>query len=83
MLGCGLYFASDASTAARYCKPGNRSARRLMLVAQVGLGRCKEMTRVDTSLRAPQAGYDSTRGVPSGGSVMSDFQDEEFVVYDV
>lgn len=52
-----------------------------MMVAQVALGKTKDLTRVDSSLTAPPAGYDSTRGVPSSGSSMSDFADEEFVVY--
>ena len=81
MLGAGLYFASDASTAAQYCHPGKSGKRRLMLVTEVAVGRCKDLTRVDPSLRAPPVGYDSTRGVPSGGAVRTDFADEEFAVY--
>lgn len=84
MLGAGLYFASDASTAAQYSHRGAKSGnRRLMAVAQVATGRCKDFTRVDTSLRSPPVGYDSTRGVPNSGALISDFADEEFVVYNL
>jgi len=40
MLGSGIYFASSASTSARYSAPGSKGTR-LMLVNEVALGKVK------------------------------------------
>jgi len=55
----------------------------MMLVAEVALGDVFHTTKRDETLTRPPVGFDSVHGVSSeASSAHSDFEDDEFVVYD-
>ena len=77
-LGNGIYFGDVASTSCAYTSPGKRGTS-LMALARVALGRTKKYTKITYGLTAPPDGFHSCHGVRG---MMSDFSDDEFVVYD-
>ncbi|MCK6681341.1 MAG: DNA ligase [Thermoanaerobaculia bacterium] len=79
-LGNGIYFGDAACTSSFYTSPGRKKTR-LMAIARVALGRVKDFTKITYGLNAPPAGYDSCHGVRAHGLVVSDFADDEYVVY--
>ncbi|BFZ25340.1 hypothetical protein BsWGS_28378 [Bradybaena similaris] len=83
MLGSGIYFASAASTSMKYSSPSNTKGSRLLLVNEVALGSCKDYIKHDLTLVAPPEGYNSTHGVSRKWDKSSEFENDEFVVYEV
>nr|XP_047129288.1 protein mono-ADP-ribosyltransferase PARP4 isoform X3 [Hydra vulgaris] len=83
MLGNGIYFASAASTCIKYSKPSQTSGSRFMLLCELNLGKTKTYRKFQKDLNEAPAGYDSTHGVKSTSNEPSDFDDDEFCVYDV
>uniref|UniRef100_K1PUC2 Poly [ADP-ribose] polymerase 4 n=1 Tax=Magallana gigas TaxID=29159 RepID=K1PUC2_MAGGI len=81
MLGHGIYFASSASTSIKYSKPSKTRNTRMMLVSQVALGTTLDVYKHQRDLTAPPSGYNSVHGVAATEGVESEFQDDEFVVY--
>jgi poly [ADP-ribose] polymerase len=80
-LGNGMYFGDAACTASFYTTPGKKKTR-LMAVARVALGKMKDYTKITYGLNAPPAGFDSTHGVRANKLTKSEFQDDEYVIYD-
>ncbi|XP_017566285.2 protein mono-ADP-ribosyltransferase PARP4 isoform X2 [Pygocentrus nattereri] len=80
-LGGGIYFSDSLSTSVKYSKPSVTDGSRLLLVCDVALGHCKDLHRRDTSLTCAPEGYNSTHGVRRTQSKHSDFEDDEYVVY--
>ncbi|KNC55063.1 Poly(ADP-ribose) polymerase [Thecamonas trahens ATCC 50062] len=84
-LGAGVYFGSDASTAAQYCTPvaaAGRPPRRFMAIAAVAVGNAARLTEPNPLLLSPPHGADSVHGsrIDEHGEPTS-FTDDEFVVY--
>ncbi|KAL7881723.1 hypothetical protein AOLI_G00085710 [Acnodon oligacanthus] len=80
-LGGGIYFSDSLSTSIKYSKPSVTDGSRLLLVCDVALGHCKELHTRDTSLTCAPEGYSSVHGVRRTQSTHSDFEDDEYVVY--
>lgn len=80
-LGSGIYFGDAACTSAFYTTSG-KGGTRFMAVARVALGKMKTYTKITYGLTAPPAGYDSCHGVRSQKDVSSEFDDDEYVIYD-
>ncbi|XP_076077942.1 protein mono-ADP-ribosyltransferase PARP4-like isoform X2 [Mytilus galloprovincialis] len=81
MLGNGVYFASSASTSIQYSDQSKCKGTRMMLVSNVALGNCKDFTEYHKDLQGPPEGYDSCHGVASSEDQSSEFQDDEYVIY--
>jgi poly [ADP-ribose] polymerase len=81
-LGRGLYFG-DIKTGILYAGKGAGETA-YVLACQVALGRQKPMHKITYDITGPPPGYDSCHGVArtSDVEVMSDFQQDEYVVYD-
>ncbi|KAL6484798.1 hypothetical protein MHYP_G00068430 [Metynnis hypsauchen] len=80
-LGGGIYFSDSLSTSVKYSKPSVTDGSRLLLVCDVALGHCKDLHRRDTSLTCAPEGYNSVHGVRRTQLTHSDFEDDEYVVY--
>jgi poly [ADP-ribose] polymerase 2/3/4 len=80
-LGNGIYFGDAACTSAFYTSAG-REGTRFMAVARVGLGQMKDFTKITYGLSAPPAGFQSCHGVRARPGVVSQFSDDEYVVYE-
>jgi poly [ADP-ribose] polymerase len=79
-LGHGIYFGDAACTSLYYTTPGRKKTR-FMAIARVGLGKVKEYTKITYGLSAPPPGYDSCHGVRNKPGTVSQFADDEFVIY--
>ncbi|XP_052461765.1 protein mono-ADP-ribosyltransferase PARP4-like [Carassius gibelio] len=80
-LGGGIYFSNSVKTSVKYSKPSVTDGSRLLLVCEVALGRCKDLLKKDTTLTCAPDGCHSVHGVRRSPSRLSDFEDDEFVVY--
>jgi poly [ADP-ribose] polymerase len=80
-LGNGIYFGDAACTSSFYTTPG-RKGTRFMTVARVALGKMKDYTQITYGLAKPPGGYDSCHGVRRRPMKPSQFDDDEYVVYD-
>ncbi|XP_026074212.1 poly [ADP-ribose] polymerase 4-like isoform X8 [Carassius auratus] len=80
-LGGGIYFSDSLKTSVKYSKPSVTDGSRLLLVCEVALGRCKDLLKKDTTLTCAPDGCHSVHGVRRSPSRLSDFEDDEFVVY--
>ncbi|XP_062861653.1 protein mono-ADP-ribosyltransferase PARP4 [Trichomycterus rosablanca] len=80
-LGGGIYFSDSLSTSVKYSKPSETDGTRLLLVCEVALGQCKDMHTRDFTLTSAPEGYNSVHGVRKSQKMHSDFEDEEYVVY--
>jgi len=80
-LGTGIYFGDAACTSAMYTSEGSKSTR-FMAVARVALGKVKEYHEITYGLRKPPTGYHSCHGVRCTDDVDSEFDDDEWVIYD-
>ncbi len=80
-LGHGIYFGDAACTSVSYTTPGRRKTR-LMTVARVVLGKIKQYHKITYGLSKPPDGFDSCHGVRRQKKVKSEFDDDEFVIYD-
>ncbi|XP_066542363.1 protein mono-ADP-ribosyltransferase PARP4-like isoform X2 [Hoplias malabaricus] len=80
-LGSGIYFSDSLSTSVKYSKPSATDGTRLLLVCDVALGQCKNLNKRDTTLTCAPEGYHSVHGVHRTQTTHSDFEDDEYVVY--
>ncbi|KAG1961359.1 protein mono-ADP-ribosyltransferase PARP4 [Pimephales promelas] len=80
-LGGGIYFSDSLNTSVKYSKPSVTDGSRLLLVCEVALGRCKDLLKKDTTLTCAPDGYHSVHGVHRTPNRLSEFEDDEFVVY--
>ncbi len=80
-LGNGMYFGDAACTSGFYTTPGKKQTR-FMAVARVALGKMKDYTKITYGLNAPPDGYDSTHGVRRTNTIKSEFDDDEYVIYE-
>ncbi|XP_066543100.1 protein mono-ADP-ribosyltransferase PARP4 isoform X2 [Hoplias malabaricus] len=80
-LGGGIYFSNSLSTSVKYSKPSATDGTRLLLVCDVALGQCKNLNKRDTTLTCAPEGYHSVHGVHRTQTTHSDFEDDEYVVY--
>ncbi|KAL0963604.1 hypothetical protein UPYG_G00308500 [Umbra pygmaea] len=80
-LGGGIYFSDALKTSLKYSKPNETDGSRLLLVCDVALGRCKDLQKRDSSLTQAPDGYHSVHGLRSTSKTASEFEDDEYVVY--
>uniref|UniRef100_A0A673GBL8 Poly [ADP-ribose] polymerase n=1 Tax=Sinocyclocheilus rhinocerous TaxID=307959 RepID=A0A673GBL8_9TELE len=80
-LGGGIYLSDSLKTSVKYSKPSLTDGSRLLLVCEVALGRCKDLLKKDTTLTCAPDGYHSVHGVQRTPNRLSEFEDDEFVVY--
>ncbi|XP_051563923.1 protein mono-ADP-ribosyltransferase PARP4 isoform X2 [Myxocyprinus asiaticus] len=80
-LGGGIYFSDSLSTSVKYSKPSVTDGSRLLLVCEVALGQCKNLLKRDTTLTSAPEGYSSVHGVRRTPKTPSEFEDDEYVVY--
>ncbi|KAL1268029.1 hypothetical protein QQF64_033392 [Cirrhinus molitorella] len=80
-LGGGIYFSDSLKTSVKYSKPSVTDGSRLLLVCEVALGRCKDLLKKDTTLTCAPDGYHSVHGVQRTPNRLSEFEDDEFVIY--
>jgi poly [ADP-ribose] polymerase len=80
-LGNGIYFGDATSTSLQYTSSG-REGTGFLALARVALGRVKDYTRITYGLTAPPAAYHSCHGVRARAGVVSQFADDEYVIYD-
>ncbi|KAI7809102.1 hypothetical protein IRJ41_025844, partial [Triplophysa rosa] len=80
-LGGGIYFSDSLMTSVKYSKPSSTNGSRLLLVCDVALGQCKDLLKRDTTLTSAPEGYHSVHGVCRTSKTPSDFEDDEYVVY--
>ena len=80
-LGSGIYFGDASCTSAFYTSPG-KPGTRFMALANVALGKMKPYTKITYGITAPPSGFHSCHGVRRGSGVTSDFDDNEYVIYD-
>jgi poly [ADP-ribose] polymerase 2/3/4 len=81
-LGHGIYFGDAACTSIAYASPGKKKTS-LLAIANVALGKVKDYHKITYGLSEPPAGYNSCHGVRARMLVRSEFEDDEYVVYDV
>jgi poly [ADP-ribose] polymerase 2/3/4 len=79
-LGSGIYFGNAACTTLYYTAPGRRQTR-MMAIARVALGKTRKFRKITYGLERPPDGYDSCHGVRATRLRSSEFEDDEFVVY--
>lgn len=80
LLGNGIYFADSASTSAQYCSAGSKGTR-LMLLNNVALGTVYDFEKVAFGLMEPPHGYHSVHGIRNSPSRLTDFKDDEYVIF--
>ncbi|NXX90925.1 PARP4 polymerase, partial [Centropus bengalensis] len=80
-LGSGIYFSNSISASMKYSSPSDIDGTRLLAVCDVALGSCLDLCERDYSLNNAPSGYDSVHGVRKTALISSDFEDDEFVVY--
>eukprot|EP00760_Papus_ankaliazontas_P032309 PhM_4_TR5741/c0_g1_i1/m.86992/K10798/PARP; poly [ADP-ribose] polymerase len=84
MLGRGIYFGDDLSTALKYSTTAadGDCHKAYILVCEVALGYVKHTTTRMIGIDSPPAGCDSVHGVRTVGDRTTEFTDDEYVVYD-
>ncbi|XP_076857919.1 protein mono-ADP-ribosyltransferase PARP4-like isoform X2 [Brachyhypopomus gauderio] len=80
-LGSGIYFSDSMTTSVKYSRPSVADGSRLLLVCEVALGQCKDLYERDTSLTCAPDGHSSVHAVRRSHSTRTDFEDDEYVVY--
>ncbi|XP_052004344.1 protein mono-ADP-ribosyltransferase PARP4-like [Xyrauchen texanus] len=80
-LGGGIYFSDSLTTSVKYSKPSVTDGSRLLLVCEVALGQCKDLLKRDTTLTSAPEDYNSVHGVRRTPKKPSEFEDDEYVVY--
>ena len=80
-LGNGIYFGDAVCTTLYYTSPGRKRNTRMMAIANVALGKVKDFTKITYGLSGPPAGYNSCHGVRRKSGIHSQFDDDEYVVY--
>ncbi|RXM98446.1 Poly [ADP-ribose] polymerase 4 [Acipenser ruthenus] len=76
-----LLMHRNESTILKYSKPSESDGTRLLVVCDIALGECKHLHKKDFTLASAPAGYSSVLGVRQTADVASEFQDDEYVVY--
>jgi len=79
-LGNGIYFGDAACTCTYYAAAG-RKGTSLIGIASVALGKMKPFTKITYGLDSPPPGFDSCHGIPSRVQRHSEFEDNEYVIY--
>ncbi len=79
-LGHGIYFGDIPTTALQYATHGHRGTC-LIALSQVALGRVKRYNSVTYGLTSPPRGFDSCHGVARYRNGYSEFDDDEYVIY--
>lgn len=79
-LGNGIYFGDAACTSAFYTTPGKKGTR-LMAIARVALGKPAPFKKITYGLQGPPDGFDSCHGIRRTPTAASEFDDDEYVVY--
>jgi poly [ADP-ribose] polymerase len=80
-LGNGIYFGDAACTSAFYTTPGRKHTR-FMAIANVALGKMKDFNKITYGITEPPPGYHSCHGVRRTWRTSSQFDDDEYVIYD-
>ncbi|TWW80439.1 Poly [ADP-ribose] polymerase 4 [Takifugu flavidus] len=80
-LGSGIYFSDAFSTSLKYSQPSATDGSRLLLVCDVALGQCKDVSQRDPTLTEAPQGFHSVHGVRGTPAAPSEFEDDEYVVY--
>ncbi|PKU38634.1 poly [Limosa lapponica baueri] len=73
---------NNYSASIKYSSPSEMDGTRLLAVCDVALGSCLDLYERDYSLSNAPSGFDSVHGVRKTGGISSDFEDDEFVVYE-
>ncbi|XP_065198502.1 protein mono-ADP-ribosyltransferase PARP4-like isoform X2 [Sycon ciliatum] len=81
LLGNGIYFARHSSTSALHYSAPSQRGTRLMLVAEVMLGKTFDTTSKMIGCTAPPDGHDSIHAVPPFKDEPSEFQAEEYCIF--
>ncbi|MBN3294535.1 PARP4 polymerase, partial [Polypterus senegalus] len=82
-LGSGIYFSNDIRTAMKYSSPNEIDGTCILVVCEVALGLCKQLTQKDCSLTSAPDEYHSVHGVRNTPQKPTEFEDDEFVVYNI
>ncbi|XP_078513194.1 protein mono-ADP-ribosyltransferase PARP4 isoform X3 [Lissotriton helveticus] len=80
-LGSGIYFSDSISTSMKYSAPTQTDGSRLLVICEVVLGNCLDLKKKDFSLTNPPPGYHSVHGIRKAPGLDTDFEDDEYVVY--
>ncbi|XP_027733408.1 protein mono-ADP-ribosyltransferase PARP4 [Vombatus ursinus] len=80
-LGSGIYFSDSLSASIKYSTSNKTNGTRFLVVCDVALGSCMNLYKRDFSLTEPPPSYDSVHGIRRTEHIISDFEDDEFVVY--
>ncbi|XP_063286045.1 protein mono-ADP-ribosyltransferase PARP4 [Pelobates fuscus] len=80
-LGSGIYFTDSISSSLKYSEPSYTTGARLLVVCDVALGISKDFYKKDYTITEPPDGFHSVHGVRRVEGVQSEFEDDEFVVY--
>eukprot|EP00066_Takifugu_rubripes_P029339 XP_011618605.1 PREDICTED: poly [ADP-ribose] polymerase 4 [Takifugu rubripes] len=80
-LGSGIYFSDAFSTSLKYSQPSATDGSRLLLVCDVALGQCMDVSQRDPTLTEAPQGFHSVHGVRGTPAAPSEFEDDEYVVY--
>ncbi|XP_069058393.1 protein mono-ADP-ribosyltransferase PARP4 isoform X2 [Pleurodeles waltl] len=80
-LGSGIYFSDSISTSMKYTAPTQTDGSRLLVICEVALGNCLDLNKKDFSLANAPPGYHSVHGIRKAPGLVTDFEDDEYVVY--
>ena len=80
-LGNGMYFGDAACTSSFYTTPGRKKTR-IMAIANVALGKQKKYYKITYGINEAPKGFDSCHGVRRRTLKKSEFDDDEYVIYD-
>jgi len=83
LLGHGVYFTPNAVAAAKYTSTSTQSNTRLIGIANVALGNVKHYYSSQPDLPRPPINYHSAHGIQSTPLLKTDFEEEQFVIYDL
>jgi len=78
-LPLGAVTVSPDSTGLKYSKPSDTSGSRLLLVCDVALGRCREVTKKDPRLTQAPDTYHSVQGLRHTPATRSEFEVRAFI----
>jgi poly [ADP-ribose] polymerase len=79
-LGSGIYFGDASCTSAFYASSG-RKGTSFIAIARVALGKVKDFHEITYGITKPPTGHHSCHGVRCTDDVDSEFDDDEFVIY--
>jgi poly [ADP-ribose] polymerase 2/3/4 len=79
-LGNGIYFANALCTTLYYSIPDTEGIRYAFL-ANVSLGKAKQFQKITYGITKPPTGYHSCHGISEIHNDNSEFEDDEFVIY--